>query len=51
MFFSSFGPEVNRDLLRAAGLSPLIDEVVPTLEPEGPVPFHWVLAQRRDQQG
>ena len=51
MFFSSYGPEVNRELIRAAGLSPLIDEVVATIEPEGPMPFHWVLAQRRAQQG
>jgi SAM-dependent methyltransferase len=46
MFFSSFSPDVNRRLVAAAGLSPIIDEVIPTLEPEGPVPFHWVLAER-----
>lgn len=51
MFFSSYAPEVNRGLIRAAGLSPVIDEVVPTLEPDGPVPFHWVLAQHRAQPG
>ena len=46
MFFSSHLPEVNRELIRAAGLSPVVDEVSPTLEPEGEVRFHWVLAVR-----
>jgi SAM-dependent methyltransferase len=46
MFFSSYPPEVNRRLIRAAGLSPIVDEVIPTLEPERAVPFHWVLAVR-----
>jgi cyclopropane fatty-acyl-phospholipid synthase-like methyltransferase len=47
MFFSSHDPATNRALLEAAGFDLLVDEVIPTLEPEGPVPFHWVLAQTR----
>jgi len=46
MFFSSYDAETNRDLLRAAGLDLLIDEVLETLEPEGPVDFLWVLARK-----
>jgi SAM-dependent methyltransferase len=48
MFFSSYPPEVNRRLIGAAGLSPIIDEVIPTHEPEGDVLFHWILAQRAE---
>jgi SAM-dependent methyltransferase len=51
MFFSSHPPDVNRELIRAAGLSPIVDEVSPTLEPEGAVPFHWVLAVRDEKSG
>jgi cyclopropane fatty-acyl-phospholipid synthase-like methyltransferase len=47
MFFSSYGAETYRRLLRAANFELLIDEIIDTPEPEGPVPFLWVLAQRR----
>jgi CTP:molybdopterin cytidylyltransferase MocA/SAM-dependent methyltransferase len=47
MFFSGFDAAGNRDLLARAGFELLIDEVVETEEPEGPVRFHWVLAQVR----
>jgi SAM-dependent methyltransferase len=46
MFFSSFDAEAYRRLLAAAGFSLLTDEVVAVAEPEGPVDFLWVLAQR-----
>jgi SAM-dependent methyltransferase len=46
MFFSSHEPETNRGLLRKAGFALLIDEVLEMQEPEGPVRFHWVLAER-----
>ena len=47
MFFSSFDADTNRRLLGAADFELLIDEVADTPEPEGAVPFLWVLAQRR----
>ena len=47
MFFSSHDADGNRRLLTAANFDLLIDDVVDTPEPEGPVPFLWVLAQRR----
>lgn len=46
MFFSSFAASVNRELVKRAGFEPLIDEVIETDEPEGPVPFLWLLARR-----
>jgi cyclopropane fatty-acyl-phospholipid synthase-like methyltransferase len=50
MFFSSFEPETNRQLLVEAGFKLLLDEL-PTMhepEPDGlaDATFHWVLAQR-----
>jgi SAM-dependent methyltransferase len=45
-FFSSFEPPENRRLVEAAGLSVLRDEVVTFVEPEGPVSFQWILAER-----
>lgn len=47
MFFSSFPPDLNRDLLDEAGFEPLLDEVVTVLEPEpdGEGKWHWVLAR------
>ncbi len=47
MFFSSHDAVTNRRLLAAAGFELLVDEVVETREPEGPVPFLWVLARTR----
>ena len=47
MFFASFDPETNRELLRAAGFELLRDEVVPQEEQgHGLVSFMWVLARR-----
>ncbi len=46
MFFSSFPPETTRQLLAEAGFELERDELVPMLEPEGEVAFHWVLAGR-----
>jgi cyclopropane fatty-acyl-phospholipid synthase-like methyltransferase len=45
-FFAGFEPPENRRLVEAAGLTILRDEVVTFTEPEGPVQFHWILAQR-----
>jgi len=47
MFFSNYDADANRRLLTAAGFDLLVDEVVETLEPEGPTPFLWVVARRR----
>jgi SAM-dependent methyltransferase len=47
MFFSSFDAETNRALAEAAGFDLLSADTEDTLEPEGPVPFLWVLARRR----
>jgi SAM-dependent methyltransferase len=44
-FFSSFPPEINSRLVRAAGFAVERDEVVVFEEPEGPARFQWVLAQ------
>jgi ubiquinone/menaquinone biosynthesis C-methylase UbiE len=46
MFFSSHDAESNRRLLRAAGFELQVDEVAITPEPEGDVPFLWVVAQK-----
>jgi SAM-dependent methyltransferase len=44
MFFSAYDADTNRRLLANAGFESLIDEVVETIEPDGPVPFLWILA-------
>ncbi len=49
MFFSSHDADANRRLLSAANFELLIDEVIETREPDGAVPFLWVLAQRRPE--
>jgi SAM-dependent methyltransferase len=46
MFFSSYAPETNTQLLRHAGLEPVRDETLAIAEPEGEVTFQWVLARR-----
>lgn len=46
MFFSGWDAETNRRLVTAAGLRPVLDEVVTMREPEGPATFLWLLAQR-----
>ncbi|MGZ4395379.1 MAG: class I SAM-dependent methyltransferase, partial [Gaiellaceae bacterium] len=47
MFFSSYDADTNRRLLKAAGLVPVLDEVVAMQEPERKVAFFWVLVQRQ----
>jgi cyclopropane fatty-acyl-phospholipid synthase-like methyltransferase len=47
MFFSGHDADTNRRLLKAANFELLIDEIIDTLEPEGPMPFLWILARRR----
>ena len=44
-FFSSFPPETNARLVRAAGFRVVRDEVVAIAEPEGPARFQWILAR------
>jgi cyclopropane fatty-acyl-phospholipid synthase-like methyltransferase len=46
MFFSSFPPELNSQLVRAAGFAIERDELVTFREPEGDVTFQWILARR-----
>lgn len=46
MFFSGWDADTNRGLVTAAGLRPVLDEVVTMQEPEGPATFLWLLAQR-----
>jgi SAM-dependent methyltransferase len=46
MFFSSFAADTYRGLLTSTGFELMIDEVLDTNEPEGPVPFLWVLGRR-----
>jgi cyclopropane fatty-acyl-phospholipid synthase-like methyltransferase len=46
MFFFSFPPETTRRLLSDAGFELQLDELVPMLEPEGEVAFHWMLGRR-----
>jgi SAM-dependent methyltransferase len=46
MFFSSFPPDTNTQLLRGAGFELLRDEPVTITEPEGAVTFHWILGRR-----
>jgi cyclopropane fatty-acyl-phospholipid synthase-like methyltransferase len=43
MFFSAFEADTNRRLLADAGFTLLIDDVLVTQEPEGPIEFLWVL--------
>lgn len=46
MFFSSYDGDENRRLVVEAGFDLVIAEVIETREPEGAVPFLWVLARR-----
>lgn len=46
MFFSAFGADTNRALLRESGFELVEDEVAQVVEPEGTVDFLWVLARR-----
>lgn len=46
MFFSDSDPDADRKLVRDAGLTILEDELIVQSEPEGDLPFHWLLAQK-----
>jgi SAM-dependent methyltransferase len=46
MYFSGFGPEANRELLRAASLVIVLDEIVSLQDAESST-FQWVLARRQ----
>jgi SAM-dependent methyltransferase len=49
MFFSSFTPETNRELLSDSGFELILDEIVTMLEPSpdgGEGRWQWVLARR-----
>lgn len=46
MFFSGFDAAENRRLVQAAGFELLVADVIEAVEPEGPVPFLWVLARK-----
>ena len=46
MYFSSYPPEANCELLRHEGFGLVREEPVAITEPEGEVTFHWVLARR-----
>jgi SAM-dependent methyltransferase len=46
MFFSSHDAATYRRLLANAGFALLMDDILETVEPEGPVEFLWVIAQR-----
>jgi len=47
MFFSAYDADTNRRLLTDAGFELLSDDVIETIEPDGPVPFLWILAANR----
>jgi SAM-dependent methyltransferase len=51
MFFSSYDADTNRGLVEAAGLLPVLAEVVTMREPEGEVAFLWLLARKPGPQG
>jgi ubiquinone/menaquinone biosynthesis C-methylase UbiE len=46
MFFSSHDGDTNRALLRAAGFTLELDEIIEMREPEGSVTFLWVIARK-----
>jgi SAM-dependent methyltransferase len=46
MYFSGYGPDKSRELLRAASFDILSDEIVPVADSESST-FHWVLARVR----
>jgi SAM-dependent methyltransferase len=46
MFFSGFDADTNRGLLRAAGFTLLVDEVVALHEPDGIAHFTWIIARK-----
>ena len=46
MYFSSYGPETNREMLLAAGFELVLDEIVTMQEPDVQSSFQWLLARR-----
>jgi len=46
MFFSSSDPDDDREMFRDAGFAVVEDETVVQHEPEGDLPFHWLLARK-----
>ena len=46
MFFSASDAEAERELFRDGGLAILGAETVVQSEPEGVLPFHWMLARK-----
>jgi SAM-dependent methyltransferase len=50
MFFSSHDAETNRGLLRDAGFSLVVDEIVSMREPEADVSFLWVIGRTSVQR-
>ena len=46
MYFSSYGPDVNREMLRAAGFEIILDEIVTMQEPDVQSSFQWLLVRR-----
>lgn len=47
MYFSGYGPDRNRELVRSAGLEIVLDEIVAMQEPDAQSSFHWLLARRQ----
>lgn len=47
LYFSSYGPETNRQLLKEASFDIVLDEVVDMQEPSGRASFHWLLGCKR----
>ena len=46
MFFSGFDAAENRRLVETAGFELLVADVIEAVEPEGAVPFLWVLGRK-----
>jgi hypothetical protein len=46
MYFAGFSPDINRQLLDAAGITRIRDDLVTIREPAGHATIHRVLVQR-----
>lgn len=46
MYFSSYGPDINREMLQAAGFEIILDEIVTMQEPDFQSSFQWLLVRR-----
>ena len=51
MYFSSHDPDTTRGIFARTGFELIVDEVLETHEPEGPMSFLWVLAGTRRPVG